>query len=106
MPGLAPTSTSRAHPLGGRERNMQGDAPAQRVAAQREALRARREHLLSAAHEGDRPRRVRALAVAREVERERAVAFRVEQPDHAVPRAAGAAEAMQQDDVLGHPAIL
>ena len=42
------------------------------------------------------------VAVAGQVERQRAIAFRVERRDHAVPRVAGAAEAVQQDDALRH----
>ncbi len=79
---------------------MQRDAPTERVAAQREALGAGGEHVLDAAGEGDRPRRIRLRAVAREVECQRPVAFMVEQPHHAVPGAVGAAEAVQQDEVL------
>ncbi len=42
------------------------------------------------------------VAVAGQVERQRQVAFTVQPTRHAVPGAAGAAEPVQQDDVLGH----
>ena len=82
---------------------MQRDAPAERVAAQREALRRGREHgLHAAANVIGLHRRAGALAVAGQVERQRQVAFRVQPPRHAVPCPAGAAEAVQQDEGLRH----
>ena len=95
-----------AHALGRGQRDVQGDAPAQRVAAQHEPLRAAGEHVLDAAGERDRARRVGGVAVPREVERPRQVAFRVQSCRHAIPGAAGAAEPVQQDDALRHTTIL
>ncbi len=83
------------HPLGRGERDVQRDAPALRVAAQREALRRARQHVLDAARERDRARRVGELAVARQVERQRPVAFAGQQRHDPVPGAAGTAEAVQ-----------
>jgi len=90
------------HPLGSGERDVQRHPPAERVAAQREVFGAAGEHVRDTAGEGDRARRVGLLAVPREVERERQVAFSVERRDHTVPRAARAAESVQQDDALRH----
>ena len=88
--------------LGRGERDVQRDAAAQRVPAEREALRAAREHVRDACGERDRARALGRIAVAGQVERQRPVAFRVERRDHAVPRAARSAESVQQDDALRH----
>ena len=61
--------------------------------------------MLDAAREGDRPQAPRPLAVAREVERQRAVAFGVQARRRRASQArSGAAEAVQQDERLGHAA--
>jgi hypothetical protein len=62
--------------------------------------------VLDTAGEGDRARQAARLAVPREVERDGAVAFCVQMCDDAVPRATGAAEAMQEDGVLRHGGIV
>jgi hypothetical protein len=46
------------------------------------------------------------LAVPGKVERERPVAFGVQMRPHTIPSSVCAAEAMQQDNALGHAAIL
>ena len=85
---------------------MESDAPTERVAAQHEPLRTVSEHVLYAAGESDRTVRVGGAAVPWEVERSRQVALRVQACRHSVPGAVGATEPMQQDDALGHTAIL
>ena len=106
IPALVETSTSRAHPRGRGQRDVQRDAPAERVAAQREALRCALQHVRDASGEGDRPRAVSRPAVPGQIERQRQVAFSVQVRDDAVPGTMGAAEPVQQDDALGHEPIL
>ena len=103
MPALVETSTSRAHALGRRERDVQRDAPAQRVAAQREALgRARRARAATQpANVIGRSRRPPRRARGGRAPAAGSVRGRAAR-DHAVPGAAGAAEAVQQDDALRH----
>jgi len=81
--------------LGCLKRDVQRDAPAERVAAQLEAFGGELEHVIDTALEGDGPRRVGGQAVPGEVDRERQVPFTVQQRRHAVPGAAGAAEAVE-----------
>ena len=90
-----------ADALGMRERDVQRDPPAQRVAAQHEALGRLRRDVGDALRERDRAR-VAGVAVAAEVERERAIAFGVEAVGDEVPRVAGAGEPVQEDDSLRH----
>ncbi len=100
MPALAGDEHQAGHALGRGQRHVQRHAPAHRVPAQREALRAAREHVCDTAGERDRAFDVGRIAVAGQVERQRPVAFPVERRDHAVPRAVRAAESVQQDDAL------
>ena len=85
---------------------MQREAPSHRIAAEGERGWGVGEHVLHAAGEGDRAGRAALLAVPGEVERDGAVAFCVQMRDDAVPRATGAAEAMQEDGVLRHGGIV
>src|SRR3954463_7221411 len=115
MPAVLATSTSRltrsgwasgagpgrADPLGVGERAVQRDPPAERVAAQHEALGRLRRDVGHALREPDRAR-VAGVAVAAEVERERAIAFGVEAVGDEVPRVAGTGEPVQEDDSLRH----
>ena len=89
-------------PAGVREREVQGDAPAHRVAAQREA---RRRGGLDVGHAlGDADgAAVARVAVAAEVQRERAIPFAPEPVGDGPPAVAGAREAVQQNDRLRHP---
>src|ERR1035437_4381397 len=96
--------------LGSSQRDVQRDAPPQRVAARHEALGSAREHVLDAAGERNRlpttPARVGVGAMPGQIDRQRPVAFRGQTLDNAVPRAMGAAEPVQQDDVLRHRTIV
>ena len=99
-PGLAPTSTSRSSRSAERERRVQRDPAAHRVAREREALvrpaRARRRCRRRTRRAG-----AAALAVAREVGRERAsrAVERRDRPPPALPRLG---EAVEEDERRGH----
>jgi len=103
--GAARDQHQRRHPLRRRERDVQRDAPAQRVAAQDEPPGRLGEHAGHTAGECDRARGGLA-AVPGQIERQRPVAFRVKPRRHAVPRAVRAAKSVQQDDRLPHSAIV
>src|SRR4051794_11728900 len=85
--------------LGCRQRHVERDPPAHRVAAQGEACGRRGEDVGHARLEGDRPR-VARHAVAAQVGRE--VAFRPQPGGDAVPRPVGPAEAVEQHARSGH----
>ena len=102
MPAVVATSTSRLDPLGRRERHVQRDPAAHRVAAERERMGDEARGRPRAIASNETGRRAAAVAVAAEVRGERAIAFAVEAGDDRIPQAAGAGEAVQEDDRLGH----
>ncbi len=85
----------------GLERDVQGDPPAHRVAAQVEAGRRRGQDIGHAGLERDRPQ-VTRRAVAAQVGGQRPIALRVQPLDDRVPAAPGAGEPVEEDDGLGH----
>jgi len=87
------------------QRDLQGDATAQRVPAQRETRGRAGEDVRDAGGERDRAL-ARHRPVSGQVERQRQVAFGAQARRHAVPGMARAAEAVQQDDPLRHIAIV
>jgi 2-succinyl-5-enolpyruvyl-6-hydroxy-3-cyclohexene-1-carboxylate synthase len=92
------------HALGRGERDVQGDAPAHRIAREHEPFGAAFEHARDARIERDRPGSVGERAVSGQVERKGAVAFSRQMSDDSIPGAMRAAETVQQDDGLGHGA--
>ena len=90
-----------AHALGMRERDVQRQAPALRVAREREAPGDEPDRIGDARVEVDRPPRG-GRAVAPDVGSERAVAFAVEVTHHLIPAAPGLREAVQEEERLGH----
>ena len=87
--------------VGRRERDVLGDPPAHRVAAEDEALGRRGQQVGHARLEAHRPR-VARIAVAAQVGRQRRIAFAIQALDHRIPGAPRAGEAVQEDDGGGH----
>jgi hypothetical protein len=104
--GSSSSSRASSSSASRRERDVECDAPAERVAAQREPAGRLREHLGYARVERDGALEVGHPAVPREVQRERPVAFTVELIADAVPGMPRAAEPVEQDERLGHDRIL
>ena len=94
-----------ADALGLRERDVQRDPPAHRVARERERSRHEARRRRRRRRHVDRPPRAGG-AVPAQVGRQRPVGFAREVPHDLVPAAPGLREAVQQEERLGHPAIM
>ncbi len=101
-PGGARHEHQPGDPLGRREGDVQGDAPAKGVTAQHEPLGRPGEDALHTSLEGDGRVEVGRPAVAGKVECQRPIPFGVEDGHHPVPGSVGSTEAVQQDQALGH----
>ena len=84
---------------------MQREATALRVTRQLKRRVHQADRVLHAGGEVDRPAS-RRRPVASDVGSERAIAFAVEVAHHLVPAATGLREAVQEEERLGHPAIM